>query len=128
MDNNVITGITVGVSAIVTQLVTVFRERKKRQTEVRNREWDIQDRAAKAEQAQKGLDAQTAAVGQQTLAQTEQVLGELQKNTDISVNAFNAANDVNTKIVKIHGRIDGLVDTVARLSVCASCQNFREKH
>lgn len=98
MDNNVVTAVAVGASAILGQLLTIWRERQRRKLDVRNRRWDAEDRERTAVERAKNL------------------LGKLQENTDISVAAFKEANQVNLKLSAVHDRIDGVVsDTQAAL-------------
>jgi hypothetical protein len=101
MESNAITILAVAVSTAVSQLVNVYRDRQRRKLEVRNRQWDVEDRQAKA----------------------AEVLSEIQKNTDISVNAFNQANSVNTKFIKIHQRIDELAYRMRKLETAAELAN-----
>jgi hypothetical protein len=123
MDQNVITGAIVAVSALATQLTTVYRDRKRREAEARNREWDLADRAQKAAETKAAVLEQASRTAMQTANQTDRVLGAIAENTQITVrtavvseNAYSAANDVNTKILKIHARIDGVEAEVRRHS------------
>lgn len=120
MDSNVITVAAVAVSGLLTQFVTIYRDRQKRRVEVRNREWDVEDRRNKAQETVAAL----ARVVDDTQAQTNQVLGAIQANTEISVNAFSAANSTNTKILKVHARIDALSATLTKIPTCQECKNF----
>jgi hypothetical protein len=104
LDPNVFTGIAVALSGVVTQSLNIYRERRHRRDEVENRKWDLQDRAAKAEHT---VETVKAAV-ETTTTQTNKVLEKIQENTQISSHAFLASNDLNTKLLKVHRRMDDM--------------------
>jgi hypothetical protein len=108
-------------TTIIVNLIQLYKD-------ARNRKWDLQDRIEKAERESSARLADAAGVARalkieservaievkmqaNTLAlagkaQAETVLARIQENTDISASAFDVANRVNEKLLKIHERID----------------------
>jgi hypothetical protein len=82
-----------------TTAATVAREKL-------HREWAIEDRRVKAQDVADKVESVAEELRRTTAAQARTVINEIQKNTEISVRAFNEANDVNTKFLKLHARLD----------------------
>jgi hypothetical protein len=109
VDNNVVTALAVGSSAVIGQLLTIWRERQRKKLDERNRKWDAEDRERKTAEIASALESANR-------DRAGVLLGKLAENTKLSVDAFREANQVNLKLSAVHDRIDGVVsDTNAAL-------------
>jgi hypothetical protein len=102
MDQTVINALAVAITGAVGALLSEH-----------NRRSDKRDREEKAAAAAEELRQQTDRLTQHTRQQTGQVLASIQANTQLTAetkaeasNAYNAANDLNVKFLKVHSRID----------------------
>jgi hypothetical protein len=134
IDPSIITVATVAVGTAITQLASIFRDRQRRKAELENRELDSLDRKARALDVKSALETQAEIVlstSHMHSAQVDTVLAEIKENTEISRNAFREGNDINTKIMKLYGRVVDLEDSLKGISAYVAehtgCQNFVKK-
>lgn len=102
MDQTVINALAVAVTGAIGALLSEH-----------NRRMDKRDRQEKAETVAAEMRDQTKRLADHTQKQTGQVLASIQENTQLTAetraeanNAYNAANDTNVKILKIHSRLE----------------------
>lgn len=82
--------------------IQIYREK-------RNRRWDLEDR----ERARLEIAAKVESVAAVTASRQEHVLQKIAENTAISRVAFNEANNVNTKLLKLAEMINAPYDRKA---------------
>ena len=109
MDTNTLTAITGGLTflGIVASIVRQYlAEKAKERRDILQRQWEKEDREAKALELAETLKRETERLEAGSKQRSLAVLDKIQENTDVSVKAFNEANNVNDKLLKIHERID----------------------
>ena len=101
MDNQLVTVAAVAVTGLITQITTVFRER-------RNRKWQVEDRNNTTAAVASVLTDHNAEIKTCTLSTTAQVLGAVEQGRAASEAAFSEANNLNQKILALNERLDHL--------------------
>jgi DNA-binding transcriptional regulator YiaG len=94
VDQNTLIQLMLFLTFVVTKLFDVYNDRQKQNRELRQREWDKEDR----ERARQELAEKVATTH-------EKVIKKIEENTNISREAFTEANNVNVKLLRMSDQI-----------------------
>lgn len=103
--------IIIFLTTVVTLAYNIWSTRSKDRRDARQRKWDLEDRQSAREDAERARAAlsdqiTTASqkadeVSQQVQERTQVLEKKLEENTQLSANAFNAANSFNSKLADV---------------------------